>query len=528
MTEQKYKILITTSGVGRDLGEFTKHANQSLVRLSQKPILAHIIELYPKEIEIVVTLGYFGSLVKEFLELVYPDRKFTFVEVDKYEGLGASQGYSMLCAKEHLQCPFIFHAGDTVVREPVPTPLISNWCGGAKGEVSSNYASFIELDKKIMAFNGKGSADFDYLYIGLAGVKEYQKFWSMLEAMYQQSPNQPINDLEIYSEMIKQGSEFYSEHFKTWIDIGNIESLNKARKILGDELINLDKAEEATYIFEHSVVKFMAQPQVVKDRVSRANNVLLGLVPKIEGVTEHFYKYKFSVGRLFSRVVTPNDFESFLAWANTHLWQLSTEVPDSKFKEICMDFYKNKTFKRIEQFYSQTGIKDTALVIDGQEISPLSELLDSVDFDWLSTGRQTNFHGDLILDNIIRTQDAYVLLDWRQNFGGQLTSGDMYYDLAKLNHNLTVNHDMVYQNSFTVKVRGKVVMCDILRSANLVECEKVLHKFILNQGWDLKKVKVLTAIAWLNMAPLHHHPYNFFLYYFGRLALWRALNNPSA
>ncbi len=527
MTEQTYKVLITTSGVGRDLGEFTKHANQSLVRLAHKPILAHIVELYPKEVEIVVTLGYFGSLVKEFLTLVYPERRFTFVEVDKYEGLGASQGYSMLCAKEHLHCPFIFHAGDTIIREPVPTPLIRNWCGGAKGEMSANYASFIELDEKIMAFNGKGYPDFDYLYIGLAGIKDYEKFWQILENLSQQKLSKPLNDLVVYSEMIKQGSEFFSEHFKTWIDIGNIESLNTARKILGDELINLDKAEEATYIFENSVVKFMAQPQVVKDRVSRATEVLLGLVPKIEGVTEHFYKYKFSVGRLFSRVVTPNDFDSFLAWANTHLWQFSTEVSENKFKEVCMDFYKTKTLKRLEEFYNLTGIKDSALVINGEEVPALSEVLSQLDFTWLSMGKQTGFHGDLILDNIIRTQDSYVLLDWRQNFGGLLRSGDMYYDLAKLNHNLSVSHDIIFNNNFLVKVRGKIIRCDILRSANLVECERVLHEFVLKQGMDLRKVKVLTAIAWLNMSPLHHHPYNFFLYYYGRLALWRALNNPS-
>ncbi len=525
MTEQIYKVLITTSGVGRDLGEFTKHANQSLVRLSHKPILAHIVELYPKEVEMVVTLGYFGNLVKEFLTLVYPDRKFTFVEVDKFQGQGSSQGYSMLCAKKHLQCPFIFHAGDTVVRGPIPSPLVGNWCGGAKGEVSANYASFIELGDKILAFNGKASADFDYLYIGLSGIKDYEIFWQILENLYQQDPNQALNDLEIYSEMIKQGSEFASEHFKTWIDIGNIESLNRARKILGDELVNLDKAEEATYIFENSVVKFMTNAQVVKDRVFRAQEALLGLVPKVEGATEHFYKYKFAVGRLYSRVVSPSDFENFLLWVNKNLWKVSSDASASEFKEMCLDFYKTKTWKRVEEFYQQTGIKDSPLVINGREIPALAEMLEKVDFTWLSEGRQTGFHGDLILDNIIRTQDGYVLLDWRQNFGGLLKSGDMYYDLAKLNHNLTVNHDMVFKNNFSVKVRGKIVSCDILRSANLVDCEKILHKFILNQGLDLKKVKVLTALAWLNMAPLHHHPYNFFLYYFGRLSLSRALDD---
>ena len=40
---------------------------------------------------------------------------------------------------------------------------------------------------------------------------------------------------------------------------------------------------------------------------------------------------------------------------------------------------------------------------------------------------------------------------------------------------------------------------------------------------DLKKVKILTGIIWLNMSPLHHYSFNLFLYYFGKLNLWRAI-----
>ena len=527
MTDQNYKVLITTSGVGQSLGDFTKHANQSLVRLSQKPILSHIVELYPKEIEIVVTLGYFGNLVKEFLALAHPDRKFTFIEVNKYQGPGSSQGYSMLCAKDSLQCPFIFHAGDTVVREPVIPPWNGNWCGGFKGEVNSNYASFIELDDKIMAFSGKGSTDFDYLYIGLSGIKDFEKFWKILQDSYSKNPDQPLNDLEIYEEMIKAGSEFTPLEFKTWIDIGNIESLNRARKILGEELVNLDKANEATYIFPDSVVKFMADGKSVEQRVARARGGLIGLTPKLEGFTEHFYKYRFAAGRLYSRMVTPNDFESFLNWSEKNLWQASQAASSEQFKQACLDFYKTKTLNRLEEFYNITGIVDAPLVINGQEVPALAEIFKTLDFNWLSEGRQTGFHGDFILDNVIRTPDSFVLLDWRQSFGNLLNSGDMYYDLAKLNHNLTVNHDIIFKNLFTIKVRGTVITCDIMRSGNLVDCQKVLHRFILNKGLDLKKVKVLTAIAWLNMAPLHHHPYNFFLYYFGRLNLWKAIESAN-
>jgi NDP-sugar pyrophosphorylase family protein len=57
---KKYKLLITTSGVGSRLGDITKYTNKSLIKVGSKPVISHIVDLYPEDIEIVVTLGYFG------------------------------------------------------------------------------------------------------------------------------------------------------------------------------------------------------------------------------------------------------------------------------------------------------------------------------------------------------------------------------------------------------------------------------------------------------------------------------------
>ncbi len=108
-------------------------------------------------------------------------------------------------------------------------------------------------------------------------------------------------------------------------------------------------------------------------------------------------------------------------------------------------------------------------------------------------------------------------------FCGLLESGDMYYDLAKLNHNLTVNHGIINDNLFTIDINKHDINCDILRKENLVQCQKILFEFIKDNKLNEKKVKILTAIIWLNMSPLHHHPFDLFLFYFGKLNLWREL-----
>ena len=74
-----------------------------------------------------------------------------------------------------------------------------------------------------------------------------------------------------------------------------------------------------------------------------------------------------------------------------------------------------------------------------------------------------------------------------------------------------------------VDANGNKVLCDIKRKKFLKDCQTILFDFIEKQGYDLKKVKVLTGIIWLNMAPLHHEPFDKFLYYWGKLNLWQAI-----
>ena len=50
-----YKVLLTTSGLGSRLGNLTKFTNKSLVRIGDKPVLSHIIESYPNDVEFIIT-----------------------------------------------------------------------------------------------------------------------------------------------------------------------------------------------------------------------------------------------------------------------------------------------------------------------------------------------------------------------------------------------------------------------------------------------------------------------------------------
>ena len=192
-----------------------------------------------------------------------------------------------------------------------------------------------------------------------------------------------------------------------------------------------------------------------------------------------------------------------------------------------IDFYFTKTEKRLQQLFSSRGIEDKEEVINGELVPSISSMLKGIDKSYLCTTNPTMFHGDFILDNILKTGgNEFILIDWRQDFAGVLTFGDKYYDLGKLAHNLVVNHELIDNNHFSVKkeLNGDINL-NIHRLQTLVECETLFFEWVKENNLEVDKIKILRSIIWLNMSPLHHHPFDLFLYYFGKYNLYQSLKN---
>lgn len=522
MKKSKLKVFIPASGVGSGLGEVTKYRNKTLIRVGTKPVIAHIIESYPHDTQFVISLGHFGKQVKDFLLLAYPDRSFTFVQIDRYQGKGSSLGYSMIKSLPHLQSPFIFHASDTIILEKIPS-VTTNWIGGYNGEGSSNYTSFNVLNGKIQKIMEKGIINPDFLHIGLVGVADYKKFSDFLKKLYTENTyGDSLADIHVWNKLIAEGIDFKIREFKTWLDTGNTDSLKIAQDKLAGSFYNLDKPKESIFFINNNAIKFTSNDSTVKQIIKRSK-ILKGFVPEITTSLGNFYSYKYVKGNLYSDVATPHNFLEFLNWSQKKLWQPVKEVPEDVFRKECLTFYYKKTYDRIHEFFDSRKISDTENIINEEKVPTVKELFKKIDFNSLSNASQTLFHGDYILDNIIKTSKGYTLLDWRASFGSLLKAGDMYYDLAKLNHNLTVNHDIIHRKLFSISINGKHIQVDIFRKENLVQCQQVLHNFILEKGYDLNKVKLLTSLIWFSSAPLHHHPYDTFLFYFAKMNLWRTL-----
>ena len=166
---------------------------------------------------------------------------------------------------------------------------------------------------------------------------------------------------------------------------------------------------------------------------------------------------------------------------------------------------------------------DKTNYINGEKTERIEKLLNQVKWKDLYDGIPCRIHGDLQFDNILITNDKqFKLIDYRDNFGGKIEYGDKYYDLAKLYGGMILNYSLIKQNKFKYLKRAQKIDYS-LPSAKTKEI-KVFFEFLKEKELSISKVKLLTSIIFLNMAPLHEFPFDQLLFAHGKLKLQESLN----
>lgn len=520
-----YRVCIPTAGTGSRLGSLTKFVNKSLVGISNRPTLSHLIEQFPVDAEFVIALGHKGELVREFLALAYPQRKFIFADVQPFEGPGSGLGLSLLACKSHLQQPFVFLSCDTLVTQPIAAPN-ENWMAYAELEDLAHYRT-LRLNGEFVADiceKGVGQVSTHKPYIGLAGIHDFDSFWQGMEA----GGALAIETGESHGLRMLLDEKNVRAHGFTWYDTGNLLALTRAREAYQelDAPNILEKSNEAIWFVDDQVIKFSDDEKFISNRVKRVHE-LRGFVPEVTGVKAHMYRYPKVEGKVLSEVVTLPLFERLLDHCTAFWVQQRLEAEDAKaFEATCMGFYRNKTLERIALFYSTFSMHDGTAPINGIPMSNLQTLLDAIDWNWLAQGLPGRFHGDFHFENILwnASEKNFTFLDWRQDFGGNLSTGDIYYDFAKLLHGLIISHELIAKDHFSVDWSDDAINFDFHRKQILVDCEQYFSKWLSAQGFDVRRVWTLTALIYLNIAALHHHPYSLLLFSLGKTMLTKVVD----
>lgn len=520
----KYKVVIPSAGIGARVGPYSKFMNKALISVGDKPAISRVIEKFNKKIPIIILIGYKGDMVKEVVSQLYPERKISFIEVNKYQGEGSGLGYSLLKAKKILQCPFIFIPNDTVIgsdKIDLNPNVHGNWAAYYKKTKKDNYNSeifrTIELDEdrsKVTSITGKGTLNKN-IYVGISGIKDYKSFWMFMDE----------KEATIVGEAygLNRLKNIKAVKILQWFDCGSLSSLQIAKEyFLNKEFNILEKEDEAIWFIEDKVVKFSVEKSFISDRVKRTQYIPKEFLPKIIESKSYSYKYKKVPGEVISNNFNPSLVSKLLDSCEKNLWSKKQKITKKTVK-ICCEFYKDKTYERLDKYLKRFEQVDRGIEINGKHALSVKELLDNL--NWKSICENpvwANFHGDFHNENIIYSKkDNFTLLDWRQNFGTKnYEFGDVYYDLSKLNHGFLVSHELVAEGKYSVnEITSEKVSINICQKPNLIECQKTFFDWCKLNGYDEDKINIITALIFVNISGLHESPYSRYLFLLGQSML---------
>ena len=529
-----YKVCIQAAGVGSRLS-ICNGLHKSLIPINKKSILSRIIDLYPTKTEFIILVGYKKEQIKAFLDITYPNFNIQYVEIKKFQGVGSGPGYSLLQAKKFLNCPFIFMACDTIVLEKPPLPL-ENWIGVSNSPTCEEYLIAEVHQNKVFSYYDKKDKEFIYknslkyankknemfdAFIGLAGIYDHKIFWDALKKDSQLSKGeiQVTNGLKA---LIQKPTNTTVKTF-TWIDTGTNKSYSSARKYFKDNFIT--KSNEFLYKEKDKIIKCFLQPSKANKLYERSK--FLGDVnPKVKQSGDNFIWYKYVKGTLISNTNEKVIFLNFLNFLNEKLWKYKIDINVSyaSLEDQANKFYKLKTYERVNQYLEMNSGADSVKWINNSYIESIYDLLKKIDWEELAKGSFGKFHGDPQPENIIvKNKEEFVLIDWREDFVGNLEHGDIYYDLGKIYHALIITHKKIREKKYYVHFTKDFAFYKFSKRRNLIKYLEYFENFIAENNYDLYKVKLISALIYLNIAPLHHNPYSQLLFFHGKLELYKLL-----
>ena len=511
----KKTVCILTAGVGSRINLYSTYINKSLLPIKKKAAISHIIEKFPKNTEFVIAIGHLGVQVKDFLKITYPEKKFRFVKVKKYVGKNTGPAVSLYTCRRFLQKPFYFVSCDTIWTNKIKF-LNKNWMGINKIPIKKNksYCNIITRNNKIVKLVDKKQVSSNCnQFIGLAFIKDYKIFWNGIKQKIiikgESQVSKGFNNLIIKNKI-------YTKKFN-WFDIGT--TINYKKTLLFFEKYNFNKQNEFIYISGKKVVKFFSDKQKCK-RIIKISKLNKKFYQKIKKFSKNFISYDFINGETLYEKNNSIIIKHLLSYLENKFWKLKK----NKISKICKEFYKYKTFERIKMYKKKYNFKkDKINYINRKTVDKIENLLKRIEWKKLYSGIPTRIHGDLQFDNILYTHNKkFKLIDYRDNFGGKISLGDKYYDLAKLYGGMILNYNQIKKNKFKYSEK-KMIINYLIPKVNEKQIN-LFYKFVKSKNLDFLKIKLITSLIFLNMAPLHEYPFDKLLFAHGKINLQKNLN----
>ena len=214
-----------------------------------------------------------------------------------------------------------------------------------------------------------------------------------------------------------------------------------------------------------------------------------------------------------------------IKFLDNKLWNKEILIKKN-FTKDCKNFYFTKTQQRLKLIFEKyPKLEDKNYIINNFKVENISKIMKKIPWQTILLGKPAYIHGDLQFDNIIYSfKNQFTLIDWRHEFGKNNLFGDLYYDYAKLLSGLEINYDLIKKNKFSINIKNQNIFLKSKKRQKSNILIKLLLKNAHEKNLNENKIRIITGLIFLNMSPLHHYPFDKFLFYFGKYYLQKYLN----
>jgi CTP:phosphocholine cytidylyltransferase-like protein/thiamine kinase-like enzyme len=508
-------VIIPTAGVGARMGDLTANLNKCLLPYNGKPIITHIIDKFPKDSEFIILTGYQAQQVADYLELAHPDIHVKFVHVSMYVGPYSGTGTSLKKAKEHVDRPFWYVPCDTYFDEQLTNPTIDTYyVKSVPLETQHRYTMFGLSENHITDIKFKETCTNEHVaFTGLMYIQDYTKFFTDLDNWF---GNEFIDIIPTQSN---------TEYLNTWVDFGNLDDYTNM--VNQSRLYNFTKENEITYTnCNGKVLKWYKDGSIPEKKYTKTlpNPKVFPQNIKHQG---HWLCYDYVEGDVLYNRMTPGLLEKLLYWLLHEVWvDRSTVLSFDKYFSGIRKFYMDKSYDRISMFRNKYPVLPKVTHVNGIKVQELEDYVKKIDWKKLIYAAvPVQIHGDLQFDNVIVDEyDRFTIIDWRHEImNGDVTVGDVYYDVAKLVGGIMLDYSKIKQNEFTYKREGSEVFINAPCVENSGEYLSVVRQFADQNDLDWNVINTLVPLIYANMAPLHEPDFDLLLWYLS-IELFDALS----
>lgn len=510
-------VCIIAAGTGSRLGNISNTCHKTLLPIKHKAIISHIIDKFNKNIEIIIGVGYLKDQLKEYIHLYHQDRKITFVDIEPYEGEGSGPAFSLQCCRKELQRPFYFCVSDFITETGLENVTFStnNWIGLSPTTTPELYSTVKITDNVAEKLVNKTPDGFSEAFTGIFYMYDYSTFWRQFDLHVNTSQElvDAFKDIGVFNFQIKNID---------WQDTGTRELYEQVVERNDGKNLYLHNTKHE-YKYKHGDV-FIKKI----DNVDKINNLFIRqrylekYTPKMLFQGKYFISYEFFQGDTLYALNDREVYLRYLKWFEDNF--IGEQIPKTQdMKDVSNKFYKEKTMMRLGLFqnkYENFSALDSITLINGNKTETIQYYLDKVDWENLLDIIPTRLcHGDLQFDNIVYNGDEFKLIDWREDFGGNTEYGDLYYDLAKLFGGMVLNYARMKDPTSYLWKRldeTRITLEHYVDYTLLGIAKNEFADLLKRYNFDFNRVKTLTAIIFLNMAPLHVNDFDTFLFFISK------------